>query len=555
MDAKTMGVVVSLSQAISHEMKGSVDAAEEKYCEALSKLKSQYSKDDRELKVQSKLILDRKTWLKKDPRSLPPPADDVVYGLALVVEDDGPRLVFRYSNRQTEDCQGDSLFETFEAGALAKLFCTRKALSGTILELEIDDILFLSCPTTITAGEKRSTATENAAAAVPEDDDEDDDEPAYWPREDDEQMSSRRVELINVVWVVPRRLRNEALEASLKATALDVSAALAHEEERCGYVSRESSKMAQIVDSVEAQLEVSLLARELRDACEIALSGRESTVERVQFNRWIDCGDLLQKRRQRTPPAKHAPYEALVLPGGDGDGSDDGEDDSSSRTLPSSGVSPQLRLLVRAAKSPRISFATIAKRTGIPLERVYDLASHLVASERARVVSAVNRDSVFSVDPQCQISNEYEAALLSEFGTGRRYDEVVSSLYDKAFLDADAIVQRLLSQGKLKQLHTYVHLLHARTDDDVASIAGLLDPLESRLADDMAGAFDAEGIPATVQEDELRSVTYASLFKSLCPLFDGTHSLQDIAFKKNVDYDTICEVLDAFKTNVVRVQR
>ena len=84
---------------------------------------------------------------------------------------------------------------------------------------------------------------------------------------------------------------------SLEAVARDVSAALRHEERRCGYVSRECGRLLSAGADLEetgglkvaAQLEASSLGRELVEALRGACEG----CVRVRFNRWIAvCGRL-----------------------------------------------------------------------------------------------------------------------------------------------------------------------------------------------------------------------------------------------------------------------
>ena len=106
-------------------------------------------------------------------------------GLGLVVEkDEGPRLVFRYDPFPSR--RAGKLFMALADADFAKLFCAKKSLRDALVELQLEDTLFVSCPT-----------SEVAAA---------EDSATYWGDDDDgaidgpDAEGSRRLKFFDVIW-------------------------------------------------------------------------------------------------------------------------------------------------------------------------------------------------------------------------------------------------------------------------------------------------------------------------------------------------------------------
>ena len=217
-------------------------------------------------------------------------------GLGLVVEkDEGPRLVFRYDPFPSR--RAGKLFMALADADFAKLFCAKKSLRDALVELQLEDTLFVSCPT-----------SEVAAA---------EDSATYWGDGDDDDGAidgpdaegSRRLKFFDVIWACTGAAPNQSEVgdasaapppvslASLQTVVRDVAAALRHEERRCGYVSAQCAAMLALTSQGEGRrafdglLEASPLARELKAALDGA-RGPQRRV-RVRFNRWIAvCGRL-----------------------------------------------------------------------------------------------------------------------------------------------------------------------------------------------------------------------------------------------------------------------
>jgi len=243
----------------------------------------------------------------------------VLRGLALVVEkEEGPRMVFRYD--PTPGVARGALFTALRPTDFAKLFCAKRALRGGLVELQLEDTLFVSCPTGDAAPAADAPAPVFWGDAEGGDDDGGDGDGGGG-------YGGSRLKFFDVVWAATGARDGEAgvrLER-LEAVARDVSAALRHEERRCGYVSRECAAMLAAAADVHeddarrtrAQARASPLARELVDLFDGAVAGGV----RVRFNRWIAvCGRLARRA-------------AAAGDGGEGDDAEsDGEAASSAAT-------------------------------------------------------------------------------------------------------------------------------------------------------------------------------------------------------------------------------
>jgi len=167
----------------------------------------------------------------------------ILRGLALVVEkEEGPRMVFRYDPAPAGS--GGSLFTALVPRDFAKLFCAKRALRGALVELQLDDVLFVSCPTAggEREGDERGDGGDDGSV------------PTFWGDAEGEAAGSdgasrpvapSRLKFFDVIWAATGARDGErgARLERLEAIARDVSAALHHEERRCGYVSAECAKM------------------------------------------------------------------------------------------------------------------------------------------------------------------------------------------------------------------------------------------------------------------------------------------------------------------------
>ena len=524
-------------------------------------------------------------------------------GLGFVVQhDEGPRLVFRYD--KTPDSADGTIFTSMADADFAKLFCAKKSLRDGLVELQLEDALFVSCPT-----------SEVPAADAGD---------VFWGDDDeavaDECVPERRLKFFDVVWAVTGAApgaRDDAGAAavsleSLAAAVRDVAAALRHEERRCGYVSAQCALMLAAApdrtgaDAFAAMVDASSLARELRDAFDGAAADRRV---RARFNRWVAvCGRLARPRdgssdesddprgrsdgsassdggdggdaspergrsgdrfgadpaqatrrarRRRRRRRSYAPYEALLL-----------FDDAKTvlADLPKS-VTPQLRQLLAAA-APTASFHALAASTGLPLSRVYRLARHLVEWKKARVVTVVRSDSVYAVDDRApavpdggdELRRRRALAVLAAFGPARRLGDALDDLERQRVPDATKTVLRLLTSGHLRELHTYVLRidgapppgLEAAANAAVAPGAGFRLSLDDRDDDSLHGR---QPRPAAGDAGAPHHLRLLHIFRALSPYFDGHHALVEMMWRENLKHGEIHAALTAFSDLVVTVQR
>ena len=548
-------------------------------------------------------------------------------GVALVIENEGPRTAFRYS---TWPRSSDALFEALSPEAFAKLFCIKRALRGNVFELQIDDDVFVSCSTTATfLGHQK-------------------DELAFWGDDDVDESSKQgesRTLVFSVVWCAGKEtVAGLGGADALRAMASDMAAALAHEERRNGYVSREA-KILVSAENREAATRTSRLARELRTACDMALSKTRRN-RTIRINDWIDVSldDLLDppllssgltkdddwprqrettdesdleddkvsseksedddddesdqkkshdKRRTREDReedsgekdlsnANFRPYEALMLRNDDED-------------LPLSTM-PQLRALVKKA-DPRKSFQTLAEELCLPLERVYDLAGHLVKWNRATVAGAARPESVYAPRPQAhQHLDDLLESVLASFGTASSLRDATAKLKIATRLsddEATSAIFRALRAGRLAELNTYAIRIDGSPSADLLDRTGFdsstrlvatsltnnnstiedkkkqykrhsSNQIYSPPMDDFAIGLDlSHSSPPLASSDHTFPPSRwfpdtqrpIRVFRKLSPYFDGRHSLVDMSYRENISIPEIETVLRTFKNLVVTLQR
>lgn len=516
----------------------------------------------------------------------------MAYGLCLVVEDDGPRLVFRHSKELDGSSPVTCVLEELAPEALAKLFCTKRALRDVVVEVEIDDVVFVSCPTT----------THFVSCPAPAKQSEDDEAPAYfW--DEPPQWQGRRLAFFNVVWAAPRKLV-EAKRGELKNVARDVAAALLHEEARCGYVSSEALRML-LEDT-------SRLEGELREACDQAfraLAGLEARPRRARFNDWVDVSlDDLTPRRNRDElwwdeddyedddagyfPRRsessddegfkkrldskrrrrnYEPYETLIFA------------DDPAVLEAELAATPQLQALVAVCSDPTKTFADVAAAAGLPLDRVYRLARHLVKWKRAVVATALRDDLVYAVARSSADCTRRLELTLAAFGPGRPLGaalrELIATLRTTRD-DALDLVLTALRFGYLRELHVYALRIEGapsagfeaaadalrrrkfgkhdrRPDDDDYDLLPPNNPSPSSSPHDTTNIAAAHHDRAPTPEHNFAfdAPRLLHVFRLLSPYFDGRHSLIDMSWREDCSLPDIIDVLHTFRGLVVTIQR
>ncbi|KAH8099165.1 naringenin-chalcone synthase [Aureococcus anophagefferens] len=435
-------------------------------------------------------------------------------GLGFVVQhDEGPRLVFRYD--KTPDSADGTIFTSMADADFAKLFCAKKSLRDGLVELQLEDALFVSCPT-----------SEVPAADAGD---------VFWG-DDDEAVADD--------CVPERRLKFFDVCALMLAAAPDKTGADAF-----GHGRRAEP------------------GQELRDA-------RDARVARARFNRWVAvCGRLARPRdgssdESDDPRGRSDGSESSGGDGGDGSparrsGDRFGADPAqATRRAAAPPAAPVLRALRGAAalrrregrpRGPaqvRHAAAPPAARRGgadgvLPRARGVDGAAPVAglppraapggveegapSPSSVRLGHAVD-DAPAVPDGGDELRRRRALAVLAAFGPARRLGDALDDLERQRVPDATKTVLRLLTSGHLRELHTYVLRidgapppgLEAAANAAVAPGAGFRLSLDDRDDDSLHGR---QPRPAAGDAGAPHHLRLLHIFRALSPYFDGHHAL------------------------------
>ena len=465
---------------------------------------------------------------------------DHLLGVALVVDDrlKGPKLAFRYPFRESIAELGSAEF--------ARLFVVRPsegggagaadaenndsptgASSSNVLELSIDNFLFLSAPAFV----KRAASGVAMFSVV-----------LILDREYEEMVQADPS-----LHVAPARNTYGAMfwkAAAFERAVTTLTRALAFEEERDGTVSREAQSMLAIKEElrtvpttmgesrtlsrqssvsvashaenalrrdevyqydeqshIDVSLEKSALARCLKD---IYHQMCEDEMVDVKINGEARLTLSLQSPRQfPTHPVR--PYQTLLL--------------NNARKLLSNHLasradpSPQMRAMAEYfhRNGPLKSFEEASCDLNISIETVFKLAAHLVHWKRAKVIDTLNQHNIYQVSPTANFDpcNPYMLEFSAKFGNKmmlvlpqilalfsapKSVSHVITSAETALGLRANTFLKILvwmLQRNLLVQLHWYVHFLPPASSSS-SSVSGL---------DDME--LGARGDGASIVGDDL----------------------------------------------------
>jgi len=168
-----------------------------------------------------------------------------------------------------------------------------------------------------------------------------------------------------------------------------------------------------------------------------------------------------------------APYETLLL---------FDENDADPNAPIWAGATPQLAAVARSA-DPRRSFRDLADDVGLPLDRVYDLARHLVRWRRASVATVVSDHAVYAVRPitggtsqvpplekedpdvrdalhffgaaSTYVNAKHKLAASYLHATNTTDTPITPRLHAEALSRATRAILRAIRRGHLYRLHTY----------------------------------------------------------------------------------------------------
>ena len=263
---------------------------------------------------------------------------------------------------------------------------------------------------------------------------------------------------------------------------MTLSSALEHEQLRCGYVSGQTKLAAPhlafdpksnthssglTLSSLEKGQAGSSLAATLVSVFEgLSAYGMAHTM----VNDWIDLPLATYDPRRPVPTGaqveKLRPYHTLLLK--------DSEEEM--RQCLGGDCSPALLKLIKHV-DPRLSLQELQQRIDIPLEQMYCLAAHLVYWGKAKVMAYIQRNSMYVVNPRCDLRTTGEmtknfnrkfprvnlASILQHFAEPRRLGDkldMVKSQQKKQELMGWVVW--LLKHDALIPLHNYILFLPPR---------------------------------------------------------------------------------------------
>ncbi|CAG0915718.1 unnamed protein product [Notodromas monacha] len=472
----------------------------------------------------------------------------------------------------------NSTIRGFDDKVLSNLFSAKKALWGERLEVKINDVRFISHPTTLVL-----TKEEQMYRAP---------------------GGSSSFSLFNVVIALRAKASHWVVE-NYHELCRRLSVALKHEELRCGYLSREMKIMQEIDDQY---------ATEAEKNPDVVHSPGEV----------VECLESISSYHGFLLLSKHLP-ETWRHKEDMSEGSDDGSSEKfpysyssrehSERLLGDElplGASPVLHKILEVL-TPFKSMAQIAADADVALNTIFRVCCQMVYWGKALIIYPVCESNVYILTPDAPV---HKAALQEEFAKtfpGVTFAEAAAEFSFPTSLsqkqsplicseqkdDVDIVVW-LLQKRLLMQLHIYLYFLPSgrprkprassvRRSSYVMSTRSRQSTPDGELwlyaGDDIPEDFDEE--EECEEEDEVKrqkskealeslrmllpelrgwemrailkcpaSLEPADLklFARLFPYFNGMHHLEDIMYKANVQRSLLIELTEKFQNVLLTCQ-
>jgi len=282
-----------------------------------------------------------------------------------------------------------------------------------------------------------------------------------------------------------RRIGPQSAHKALQPALQMFSAALKHEQLRCGYVSAQTKLAAPYLpydpglgvqhcvglalppgpvgESLPTQKSSSLAA----SLAQIFEGLSRNGVAHTMVNDWVDLPlaayDPDRPQAEGCKPEHIRPYHTLLLQ----------DSEETMRKCLGADCSPALFKLMKHA-DPRLSLQELQQRLDIPLEQIGRLVAHLVCWGKAKVVVTIQRNSMYVLNPRgdlhtsSRLTQDFNKAfprvalpsILQHFAEPRRLGEkldVVKSQQERQKL-MDWVVW-LLKHDVLMALHNYILFL------------------------------------------------------------------------------------------------
>uniref|UniRef100_A0A6B2L715 GATOR1 complex protein NPRL3 C-terminal HTH domain-containing protein n=1 Tax=Arcella intermedia TaxID=1963864 RepID=A0A6B2L715_9EUKA len=354
--------------------------------------------------------------------------------------------------------------------------------------------------------------------------------------------------------------------------AQQIAVASLYEENRCGYITEEISKMFatredwfhniqkdEFPDHQELtknMLRFSSLARTL---CSIFHGlndeGKIKTHINSSFNLDLSTRDIFHH-----PDLPLRPYQTILL-------LDQVENILSSLPLD---ASPSLKLVLQVAK-PIKDFNRLQKETGLPLSQLFRIAAHLVYWGKAKVVVFLTKLNVYTLNPNppiqslqsyiTQFKQDFPSfdfcATLENFSIPKKLMNHMSRLSANLQPNFVNVVSWLLRHDLLVQVHTYVYLIcpvKANQQNPFNSSN------EKEIDRTTEACFKLSPIPLTEEEEQFinslkdETATFVQ-FKKICPYLRGRHHVEEIMWRENITRDDFNKISEKFSQHLIIVHR
>ncbi|XP_006146399.1 GATOR complex protein NPRL3 isoform X4 [Tupaia chinensis] len=424
--------------------------------------------------------------------------------------------------------------------------------------------------------------------------------------------------LFNVVFAL-RANADPSVISCLHNLSRRIATVLQHEEHRCQYLTREAKLILALQDEVSAVADASegprspfhhilpkcKLARDLKEAYDSLCT---SGVVRLHINSWLEVSFCLPHKihyaaSSLIPPEAIErslkairPYHALLLLS---------DEKSLLSELPVD-CSPALVRVIKTTSAVK-NLQQLAQDADLALLQVFQLAAHLVYWGKAIIIYPLCESNVYMLSPHasvclysplaeqfsCQFPSHDLPSVLAKFSLPVSLSEFRSPLAPP--VQETQLVQMvlwMLQHRLLVQLHTYVCLMAAPSEDDEApaparvggrslstpnalsfgsptssddmtltspsvdnSSAELLpsgdSPLSRRVTESLLASLSEHeraailSVPAAQNPEDLR------MFARLLHYFRGRHHLEEVMYSENTRRSQLLALLDKFRSVLV----
>eukprot|EP01138_Halocafeteria_seosinensis_P009015 gb/GECG01009214.1/.p1 GENE.gb/GECG01009214.1/~~gb/GECG01009214.1/.p1 ORF type:complete len:691 (+),score=98.95 gb/GECG01009214.1/:1-2073(+) len=392
--------------------------------------------------------------------------------------------------------QSDSIQMILRSGdQFANMFRPKNALcTGSVLELRVDDVVFISCPTLLQSKERFNRETSDASTRSPERSESShshtdaSDGDVSLSRKGSSQTTESQVSMFNLIVVAHTssfRSRTNRQDDTFEKEWIEsvvnrFSNALSLQEKRCKYISQQAKILTELrekwvhdgkgVDPDELlrdSIDQSTLAGELIQFF-YTLSSHRPTYIRLGGSSSVSIPPPTRAVESKFPEEGIRPYHAVLLYYGVRE----------TETLLPSDCNDSLRHLVRQV-SPYVSIPSMRSSLGVSQKALSSMIEHLVKWGLARVTTVLSEDSVLRVAKnedthqewtsqygdlaerfQRRFKNHELGGFLTLFDGKKPLRELTSAFYTKAECEEFlSMVAWAMSHGLIVQIQRYIQFV------------------------------------------------------------------------------------------------